>query len=85
MILSSLRENLPDYAKDVKLNLSSVLTEEGAPGLTEKQIWGTALACTYSTKDPAFIAEIQDEALKFVGDAEKSTTGGPVGAITVTV
>ena len=35
MNLSELRNTLPDYAKDLKLNLDSVLSETGAAGLSE--------------------------------------------------
>ena len=38
MSLADLKSQLPDYAKDLRLNLESVLTEGGAPGLTQKQI-----------------------------------------------
>ena len=31
--LANLRDALPEYARDLKLNLGSVLTVEGAPGL----------------------------------------------------
>jgi alkyl hydroperoxide reductase subunit D len=44
MSIEALRNALPDYAKDLKLNLDSVLTEAGAPGLTSKQIHAIALA-----------------------------------------
>ena len=33
MSLDALRAQLPDYAKDLRLNLESVLSEAGAPGL----------------------------------------------------
>jgi len=31
------RESLKDYAKDIRLNLSTVLSPEGAPGMTAKR------------------------------------------------
>ncbi|MCX6123179.1 MAG: carboxymuconolactone decarboxylase family protein [Proteobacteria bacterium] len=49
MTLATFKETLPDFARDTKINLGSILTEEGAPGLTLKQIQGTALACVYAT------------------------------------
>jgi len=48
--IEKLRETIKEYAKDIRLNLSSVLTVEGAPGLTLAQIYGTALACSCYTK-----------------------------------
>lgn len=46
--ISSLRDSFPEYAKDIKINLGSVLTSEGAPDLSEVQIYAVALACCYS-------------------------------------
>lgn len=51
MSLAELKEALPEFARDVKLNLESVLTEEGAPGLTREQILGTALASAYAVQN----------------------------------
>jgi alkyl hydroperoxide reductase subunit D len=50
MSIESLKAALPDYAKDLKLNLSNVLT---TPGLTEQQIWGTAVAAAVAARNPA--------------------------------
>ena len=44
MNLSDLRNSLPDYAKDLKLNLDSVLSDSGSPGLDGRQIRAIALA-----------------------------------------
>jgi alkyl hydroperoxide reductase subunit D len=60
MTLESIRESMKEYARDIKLNLSSVLTEEGAPGLTRQQILGIALACSYQTKNRELAAGIFD-------------------------
>src|SRR5690606_25073299 len=59
MDLTRLKNLIPDYAKDLKLNLSSVLTPEGAPGLTKTQILGTALASAIATRNPVLLAEIE--------------------------
>lgn len=48
MSLAAVQERIPDYGRDIRLNLETVLTEDGAPGLTLQQIWGTALACAYA-------------------------------------
>ncbi len=63
MTLEALKDSLGDYAKDIKLNLSSVLTTEGAPDLTQNQIYGIALASAYSTKSAAVTAAVKLEAL----------------------
>jgi alkyl hydroperoxide reductase subunit D len=44
MTLDQIKERIPDYARDLKLNLGSVLTPQGAPGLSEAQQWMIALA-----------------------------------------
>jgi len=51
---------IPDFGRDIRLNLESVLSEGGAPGLTAAQIWGVALASAYSLANPQLIAAIRD-------------------------
>ena len=50
-----LKNRIPDYAKDVRLNLASILTPEGAPDLTQDQIYGVALASAYAVKNSDII------------------------------
>jgi len=57
--LDSIRDALPDYARDLALNLGSVLTPAGAPGLTEAQIWGVALSAAIASRNPAFARDIE--------------------------
>ena len=59
--LEALRDALPEYAKDIRLNLGSVLTPEGAPDLTLEQIQGIALASAYATKNAVVIQAIEAE------------------------
>ncbi len=63
--LNPIRDRIPAYAKDLSLNLGSVLTTQGAPGLSQEQILGTALACAYASRDALITADF-DQA---VGDA----------------
>src|SRR3979490_1648626 len=49
--LDTIRDAIPDYARDLKLNLGSVLTTTGAPGLTDKQIWAVALASAIASRN----------------------------------
>ena len=58
--LDTLRDALPDYARDLKLNLGSVLSTTGAPGLTDRQIWAVALGAAEASRNPAFAAAIGD-------------------------
>jgi alkyl hydroperoxide reductase subunit D len=57
--LELIRESLPDYARDLKLNLGSVLTSAGAPGLNERQIWAVALASAIASRNVAFARGIE--------------------------
>jgi len=57
--LESLRDSIPDYARDLKLNLGSVLTTAGAPGLSEQQIWSVALASAIASRNTQFTRAIE--------------------------
>jgi alkyl hydroperoxide reductase subunit D len=57
--LEAVRDLIPDYARDLKLNLGSVLTPAGAPGLSERQIWAVALACAIASRNNAFTHAIE--------------------------
>ncbi|HEX5314222.1 MAG TPA: carboxymuconolactone decarboxylase family protein [Gammaproteobacteria bacterium] len=50
MTLEQLKDQLPGYAKDLRLNLESVLGETGAAGLTQKQIALVALASAIASR-----------------------------------
>lgn len=55
------RESIPDFAKDIRVNLSNIVTPEGAPGLTPLQIGRVALACAASTGSKKLEAAIWDQ------------------------
>lgn len=57
--LEELRQSLPEPAKDLKLNLQSVLKSEA---LSPNQVFGVALASAYFLKNPAVRDAIADEA-----------------------
>ena len=57
--LESIRETLPGFARDLQLNLGSVLTPAGAPGLSERQIWAVALAAASASRNPEFTRQLQ--------------------------
>ncbi len=59
--IDALRDLLPDFAKDIRLNLSSVIKQDPNSGLTLNQVYGIALASAYATKHPAVIAAIAGE------------------------
>jgi len=59
MNIDEIREALPDYARDLKLNLGTVVTPTGAPGLTEKQVWSIALASAIASRNTGFARSIE--------------------------
>ncbi len=71
--ISALRDTLPDFAKDTRLNLGVVITPDGAPDLTLDQITLTALACAYSTGNAALIAALTSDLAP--SDAIKTAAG----------
>ena len=52
MNLETLKAALPDYAKDLKLNLGSLANETS---LNDQQKWGTFLACAFAIGEPKTI------------------------------
>ncbi len=61
MSIESVTARVPDYAKDLRLNLGTVLS---APGLTPRQAWGTALASAIAARNPEVIQAVESEAAK---------------------
>ena len=70
--LEAIREALPGYARDLALNLGSVLTSAGAPGLTERQIWAVALAAAAASDNAAFTRSLQALAAQHLDAAHVS-------------
>ncbi|MGW1057510.1 carboxymuconolactone decarboxylase family protein [Micromonospora rubida] len=60
MGLDAVKAALPEYAKDIKLNLGSTV---GASTLMPEQAWGTALACAVAARNPVVLREIAAEAV----------------------
>lgn len=69
MSIDTIRDQLPDYARDLKLNLGSVLTPQGAPGLTEKQIAAVALSTAIAARNPQLTQGIEAWAKPLLDDA----------------
>ena len=59
MSLSDLKSALPGYAKDLKLNLGSVI---GNSELPQQQLWGTVLACAIASRSPIALRALEPEA-----------------------
>jgi alkyl hydroperoxide reductase subunit D len=68
--LDTIRDAIPDYARDLKLNLGSVLATTGAPGLTEKQIWAVAVASAIASRNLPFTRDIESLAAAHLDAAD---------------
>jgi alkyl hydroperoxide reductase subunit D len=66
--LEQLRETFPAEARDIKINLQTVL----APGaLNEAQVWGVAIACSQATRNKVLASAV-------LADARAKGIGEPV-------
>ena len=59
MDLTDIKNAIPEHAKDLKLNVSTVLSAEGAPGLASRQILAVALASAIAARNPALLGKIE--------------------------
>ncbi len=57
--MEQLLSSIPEYAKDLKLNLQTVVKQ---PDLTEQQTWGTVVACALASRNPLVIDALLAEA-----------------------
>jgi alkyl hydroperoxide reductase subunit D len=64
--LEAVRESLPDAARDIRLNLQSVL-EGGA--LDSAQKWGVAVACAIASRNAALRDAVVEDARAEAGEA----------------
>ena len=65
MGIDTLKEALPSYAKDTRLNLGSVTTTSS---LTTQQLWGTLVATAIAARNPRVVREVVEEAAKNLSD-----------------
>ena len=63
--ISEIKDVMPDYAKDLKLNLSSLANN---PGMTDQQVYGTALACAYASRNAKLLKAVAAEAKNKLSD-----------------
>ena len=63
MSVENLKDALPEYAKDLKLNLGSITR---STALNEEQLWGTLLAGAAATRNTQVLAEIGAEAANYL-------------------
>jgi lipoyl-dependent peroxiredoxin subunit D len=70
MELQSIKDRIPDYAKDLRLNLDAVLNRSS---LTPVQANGAALAAAFAAKSAPLIAALREDALN-PGQAQAALT-----------
>lgn len=59
MTLAEIRNALPDYAKDLRLNLDSVLSAAGTPGIDGRQVRVIALASAIASRYQPLVAAME--------------------------
>lgn len=65
MSIDALKDLLPDYAKDLKLNLSSIVSNTD---LTSQQLWGSLLAAALASRNDTVIKAIVAESQQQLSD-----------------
>lgn len=58
MSIENIKNSLPEWAKDNRINLGNVLQEEHAPGLSQKQILGCAVSVAMTLKNSFLVKEL---------------------------
>lgn len=76
MHMENLRDGMLPFAKDTKLNLSMVLSTEGAPDLSQNQIYGVALSAAYSVGNKQLVEAILEESSNILSAEEIEAAKG---------
>ncbi|HPD83072.1 MAG: carboxymuconolactone decarboxylase family protein [Alphaproteobacteria bacterium] len=66
MGIDNIKNAIPDYAKDIKLNLSSLANDET---LNTQQLWGTMVASALASRNEFVIVQITEEAKNHLSPA----------------
>jgi lipoyl-dependent peroxiredoxin subunit D len=66
MEIEKLQETIPDYARDLKINLGNVLQQVE---LNEAQTWGTAVACAIAARNTRLTAAVLADAAGHLNEA----------------
>lgn len=71
--MEQLLSSIPEYAKDLKLNLQTVLKQAE---LTEQQTWGTVVACAQASRNPEVLRALLAEAAAHLQPAAMEAAKG---------
>lgn len=76
MKMEDVRASIPDFGRDIRLNLEAVLAPDTAPGLTPAQIWGIALACAHSVESKELVAAVHAEGGEVLMESTREAARG---------
>ena len=74
--LEVLKARLPEFAKDIKLNLGSTLGATANAMLTPAQRWGAALACAIASREAEVLAAVAADASVELSETEIDAAKG---------
>jgi alkyl hydroperoxide reductase subunit D len=75
MRLQEIKDLIPEFGRDIRLNLDSLFTAE-IPGLSARQTWGTALSVAYAIGTPEIVRMVVTEGEAHLDDAVKQAAQG---------
>src|SRR6056297_2152544 len=70
MSIDALKQTIPDYARDLKINFGNVLDAEQHETLNETQVWSVALASAIASRHDELISTIAAEAGSKLDEAQ---------------
>ena len=83
MSIDNLRSALPEWAKDLSLNLSTL---SRSSSLTEQQQWGTFVAAAAATRNESVLVQVMEDARTHLSEeAISAALGAAAGAIGLAV
>ena len=77
MTIATLRSALPDWAKDLSLNLSTL---SRSSSLTEQQQWGTFVAAAAATRNESVLVQVMEDARTHLSE---EAIGAALGAASI--
>ena len=73
MTIANLRSALPDWAKDLSLNLSTL---SRSSSLTEQQQWGTFVAAAAATRNESVLVQVAEDAKEHLSEEAQAAALG---------
>lgn len=71
MTIQDVQSLIPDYGRDMRVNIENLLGEEATPGLTPAQQFVVALACAYSLANKTLIDLVLEQGKAHLNDATR--------------